>query len=101
MSAPIPEWAIDLAHQLANAEVSNPRAVSTYSCHHLALARYIALNEEPPVDPLLIEARRVACGYISAPMDEVLEGGFDSTHVVNVALAGLKRGIELGEANRG
>lgn len=67
MSADIPQWAKERATKMCNAEVrsdgySGTRRVDDYWRRFpsfRAFARYIAAHEEPPVDPLLIEAREM------------------------------------------
>lgn len=49
------------------------------------------------VDPLLIEARRIAYPFIDGMADDILTGGYDSSAQVCAALAALKRGVELGK----
>lgn len=61
-----------------------------------------------PVDPLLVEARRIAAHTKDGPLDEfdetdqdILDGKRDESFPVEVALAALRRGIEIGRAERG
>lgn len=71
----------------------------------VALARYIAAHEEPPVDPLLIEARELVARtnhdqWPDSPWhlneaQELRSGGRDFTLVLQAAHNGLRRGIEL------
>jgi hypothetical protein len=105
MSDEIPQWAKERACELANAIHEYPR----FTVDHLdrdwpslqAFARYIAAHEEPPVDPLLVEARKIACGigidrsYGRAWQTAVASGADDQNEYILGALAGLKRGIEL------
>lgn len=61
-------------------------------------------HEEPPVDPLLIEARKlVECSVHWSPQtDRDLQSGKnDNTPEVKVALAALKRGMELAREGEG
>ena len=76
--------------------------------HHInhKFAAYIAEKEEPPVDPLLEEAREIcarlyeressktlAKGYREGKYDHELES---AASALCIALAALKRGIEIG-----
>lgn len=60
-------------------------------------------HEEPPVDPLLIEARKVAI-EIEKDRDNgfyaelIADGTSDDAPVMRIAMACLKRGIELGQS---
>jgi hypothetical protein len=65
------------------------------------------LIAEEPVDPLLVEARKIVyranvSGGLSYSdfADRVARGKEDSDLEVQIALAALHRGIEIGEANR-
>ena len=95
-----PDWAIERVQEITGyywpTSTVAGHAIST------AFARYIAKHEEPPVDPLLIEARevwarereesgnsRVAALYRA--------GRYDSDPAIKTALAALKRGIEIGK----
>lgn len=86
MSPATPQWAIDRAYALANERG-----------HINAFAAYIATHEEPPVDPLLIEARKiVASGEVNGLVRSAIHAGeWDTgTHVIRT-LNGIRRGIEL------
>lgn len=73
----IAEWAIDRANALRDAESSDSM--------RNAFARYIMQHEEAPVDPLVLEAERLAQEYA----DE-----FNQIIIIHEV---LKRGIELGK----
>lgn len=81
-----PEWALDKAVALIRAE-GQPQTEDyirgTFAA--IALAKVIAQHEEPPADPLLIEAEQVCREW-------------RSLSPVELALAAIKRGIELGAA---
>lgn len=109
MSNDIPDWAMIKAHDLAypdDVDWSDERKldhmVSVSS--DKAFARYIAEHEEPPVDPLLIEARGIlaahgeAMDYVDSHAAAYREGAGDDREEMTIALAALRRGIELGEA---
>lgn len=63
-------------------------------------ADMIAKHEEPPVDPLLLEAREIAAeeGWTPAYRENILSGYLDDSPCVKFTLKGLRRGIELGKA---
>lgn len=91
----IPQWARDRADELCLRESSKDNWCSD------AFARYIAAHEEPPVDPLLIEARKIAASQgrlTQLGVDCYLRGIRDDDEWVKAALAGLKRGIELAQS---
>ncbi len=101
----IPMWAKERACELANAEdhrMSPPVAaawkVSDRGYPTLtALARYIATHEQPPIDPLLVEAREIALEHDNGRddilvADDYRNGRRDFTSPVLCALVGLKRG---------
>lgn len=92
MSDDIPTWAKERAAALIDKWVGEPVSSSEYiRCRIVleAFARYIAAHEEAPVDPLLNEAREIV--RASYPeMDPNYTG-----RRVTVALAALKRGMEL------
>lgn len=106
MTDEIPQWALERAAELANKEMGedylSPTSIAgTYV--GTALARYIAQHEEPPVDPLLIEAREIVARHEdSLGFDEDAKstraGDVDSCESVQFTLTGLRRGIELGKA---
>ena len=70
-------------------------------CHVVkAFARYIETHEEPPVDPLLIEAREVwAKARDKSGESEIArayrDGSYDNNDRVILVLAALRRGMEL------
>ena len=81
---------------------------TTYAPHLIAFARYIAEHEEPPVDSLLIEARRIAYDIrkktLTTELDghktvaaNILVGNYDDHQLVVASLTALRRGIELGK----
>lgn len=106
MTDEIPQWAIERAAELACEVATKPiyNADKVVNLHlDQAFASYIAKHEEPPVDPLLIEAREIAakhydgvCRYNTA--EACRNGKWDGAPSVQLALAALRRGIELGKA---
>lgn len=104
MADEIPQWAKERAVELSNARYPDSVDMGSFELESLrAFAAYIAAHEEQPEDPLLIEARRiVSCnksGRYSPATEELIEAGeFDREEPVQVALAALRRGIELGKA---
>ena len=106
MTKEIPKWAKQRACDLVNAcrgvhssKYYPPMANASTSPTLHVLARYIAKHEEPTVDPLLVEAREVCaqCARFSHYKEGYISGAFDDDSAVQVALAALKRGIEMGE----
>lgn len=94
----IPEWASERAQALAKDETLH----EGYTRTHRAFARYIAEHEEPPVDPLLLEAREIAAvavegapGRFTFPPKSYREGERDDEPGVKAIIAALKRGMEL------
>lgn len=93
-----PEWAIARVDELTEECLVSD-----------AFARYIASKEEPPLDPDLIAAREVVCGYHHDKHPEspwhvgqaemVRSGRFDNMLDVQAAYHGIKRGraMERGE----
>jgi hypothetical protein len=100
MAEEIPQWAEDRALELARLDGAG-RGQGRYDGHyyadmHKAFARYIAEHEEPPVDPLLIEARKLASELSKdAGSFDFISGRFDDWYAVRAALAALRRGMEL------
>lgn len=99
----IPEWAFERAVKLTNA-IAGLESYTAYTCraHNVgqAFARYIAEHEQPPADPLRIEAREIlAREYEEGGMPEAAqhtrEGVWKVVGRVEDILAGLRRGIEL------
>lgn len=69
----------------------------------MAELRERGLIAEDPVDPLLIEARAFLVGHWAATgklAERVLAGDYDSSFDAALALAAIKRGIEIGKAER-
>jgi hypothetical protein len=63
------------------------------------------LIAEEPVDPLLLEAREITAQIVGALGaswfgSEFRKGRCDDHRYMQIALAALRRGIEIGEANR-
>lgn len=94
-----PKWAFERAFVLANADGVPATDLSTWTAAINAFAAYIAAHEEPPVDPLLIEARKLVADRFSPHANgcrsAILAGDEDSGQAVQNALTALKRGIEL------
>ena len=106
MSDEIPQWARERAAELANKESDDACFTAAYvAAAYLgeAFARYIAQHEEPPVDPLLIEAREIVAKFYEGnggpiSSENFRAGKLDTTPLARVTLEGLRRGIELGKA---
>lgn len=72
-----------------------------------AFARYIAEHEEAPVDPCVVEGRKLVAetqhDWPEIPWHvgeaaETIAGNRDYTLVVQAAIEGVRRGIEIGKA---
>lgn len=93
MSDELPaDWAIDKAYDFAwparaKHTAAAKRRMCTESPSFLAFARYIEAHEEPPVDPLVAEAKHLTDYYFDNKFPTSWE----------FALACLRRGIELAE----
>lgn len=102
MTDDIPMWAKERVCELTNTDGSNYSPTSfgmecmTTSIGE-AFARYIATKEEPPVDPLLIEARKIAAERTKFPAyaDTYLNGENDEHFYLQGLLAALRRGMEM------
>lgn len=97
----IPEWAVKRANDLTSEAMKDGSWLPIGGHASAAFARYIAEHEEPPVDPLLIEARELAAQERERSFrgertpEEYRSGAADGTPVMRLALAALKRGMEL------
>lgn len=101
----VPEWAkVEAVKRLNEAAAGGhyklPRDENSHSV--LVAARLIAVHEEPPVDPLLIEARDIAASDYEARHPSASQwagfcrdGWYDHDPEVVIALVALRRGIEL------
>lgn len=63
-------------------------------------AKLIAAHEEEPVDPLLIEARRLGEKYCPTANKRYETGELDGHASTKALVAALRRGIELGRASK-
>lgn len=102
----IPTWAwkevdvrVGYTHQ---PDTTQEWAKYTDNLRRLA-AGLIAEHEQPPVDPLLLEAREIAaqhCATINFPnMARILrDGKLDGNERVQIALMALHRGLELAKS---
>lgn len=100
-----PDWAIqraiDLRHDLDPAvewRLDTIKDAPKGYASMIAFARYIAQHEQPPVDPLLIEAREiVAEAWRRSPFNgpanaaRALSGEADDTVPVKAVLAALRK----------
>jgi hypothetical protein len=109
----IPEWAVKRATDLTREAMRDGSWLPIGGHASAAFARYIAEHEEPPVDTLLIEARKLfaedhrnglialehplgSCILMSGAGEGlILEGKYDHRREVSQYLAALKRGREL------
>jgi hypothetical protein len=97
MMSKAPGWAVERADQLASAVCQElGDIVTNTTTWRVAFARYIASKEEPPVDPLLIEARKIAASqWEDRTATRFIAGDYDETDGVKAILAALRRGMEL------
>lgn len=100
MADEIPEWAMNKAEALVR-DLRDP-SIFWMDRHRNAFARYIAEHEEPPVDPVIREARQICADELSRrgserAAREYLAGYYDQCNGPNmsIAVAALKRGMEL------
>jgi len=98
----IPQWSAEKAAKLANNEYKSGfwGASDVSNCSSLrAFARYIATNEEQPVDPLELEARKILAKMAWAPdvARKWLSGEWDDFEHMATTMAALRRGIEIGK----
>lgn len=91
-----PEWAIERAQELFVKEMGKSSTGQVVVMIH-AFARYIASKEEAPVDPLVLEARNICVENESNfQFQQAIKGGnVDGGQPMRVAIAALKRGMEL------
>lgn len=97
----LPEWAIQKACRLFNAMSHNrpwDPALNRSNPVVVVFAQYNAEHEEEPVDPLVYEARRLVIQdgtTRTVNQIEAIRDGHAGKDKVNLALAALKRGMEL------
>lgn len=109
MSNDIPEWALrefcDRAGLDYRLVFSNMGDVPLRAAAK-AGGKLIAEHEEPPVDPLLIEAREIAATHAEKQdykkdfIANIRSGNWDNDDEVQVPLAALKRGIKIGKGEQ-
>jgi hypothetical protein len=99
----IPQWAKKRACELVNVGcVMNdyqPASVAPHNPSIYAFAKFIAEHEEPPVDPLLIEAREICAvvmgahvgDYFRTQAEAYRDGRHDDEPEIPRILAALKR----------
>jgi len=99
MNKDVPDWAIERARELYRANVPEiPEPKYDGFSYQEAFARYITEHEEPPADPLLLEARAICASVAENKAYQYLDGTRDKYGDMEIALTALKRGIEMGEA---
>jgi hypothetical protein len=93
----IPKWAFARVSELTGKNKSSMQVFEDF-------ARYIAEHEKPPLEPLLEEARKVLCQWATdtfGPRSPIAtnysRGDNDGDSNSVLALAALKRGMELAE----
>lgn len=97
----IPQWAKERAVELVNTRTAGmmdytASSVASHNPSLVAFAAYIAAHEEPPVDPLLIEAREIAGAQIGGSAEvNIRIGNHDRETLVQAVLTALRRGMEL------
>lgn len=92
----IPDWAIEKATKLRDDGYDREEtSLATF-------ARYITAHEEPPVDPLVLEAREIVAGTWEKRGSSIAAGQYRSGMYdacggpsMQIAMACLKRGMEL------
>ena len=101
----IPKWAFDVAAERCNKGAAKPLTVDQWpgqTAFH-ELARCIAKHEQPPVDPLLIEARRIVAEDPGTPrtinQKQAIREGHAGDHQVRLVLTALCCGIEIGKSS--
>lgn len=92
-----PDWAIEraLAMSATGTKLDDVKRHWPGHATALAFARYIAEHEEPPVDPLLVEARQIAAPDYGTGSEKIIRGERDNCSGVKIALQALRRGIEI------
>lgn len=105
MTDDIPQWVRDEVDKRAPIGVRHTSSgLAKYADELRDLAAsLIAQHEEPPADPLLIEAREIAAKWYTeegTPTGAAASrrGDWDNAPAVRWIVAGLRRGIELGKA---
>lgn len=104
----IPKWAAERAVELVDQEAPHRFTVAAgwVGCPSnptiTAFARYIAEHEQPPVDPLLVEARKIIAKHferdgLSSAARDARAGKSDHVAAVKAAYEALRRGIEIGK----
>lgn len=104
-----PDWAIERAlEQGYRGNGWTAKVVKTYGSNTplietvLSFARYIAEHEDAPVDPVILEARKIGAdlGWYQANSIGLLHDGmFDNCGTMQGLIAALRRGIELGKSS--
>lgn len=97
---PIPQWALERAKEIL---VIGKREVIYHRDAERRVARYIMAHEEPPTDPLLLEAREIIAKWyecdsgLGAPIYcAAWRGGqLDGLTAMKWVMAALRRGMEM------
>ena len=105
MADDIPQWARERACELMDEYAPNHAWAARYNAPVRVIesfARYISQHEQPPVDPLLIEARGIVKATLTPKnhtgcscREDIDAGKWDNGQKVRASLAALKRGMEL------
>lgn len=112
----IPEWAVDRALErfprptFYDGSSWKPAVLEGRDAHFANAVRFlaeqIARYEEPPVDPLLLEAREIVKATLTDSHQfcdcraKIDAGEWDTGQKVRAALAALKRGMELAQKEK-
>lgn len=109
-----PDWAIEKALKLSEWRI--PLGLEHFKGQLMQgqwptlvfFARYIAEHEDAPVDPCVVEGRKLVAetqhDWPESPWHvgeaaETIAGNRDYTLVVKAAIEGVRRGIELGKSS--
>lgn len=92
--------AVEVGFKFPEAVIPSVKATPSSYATLIALARRIEKTDQPPIEPLLLEAREIVAKYYedaNGPYNvaRIRSGEWDSTNLNQIALAALKRGMEL------
>ncbi len=103
MADKIPQWAVERALAVLHGDGPGPGLLHRDGAWVQNFARYIAEREQPPVDPLLAEAKALVIAdgaHRTANQVAAIQAGTAGQEKVAIAIAALRRGIEIGEARK-
>jgi hypothetical protein len=95
------QWAYDRVRKIVDAQTKpgwHDEHTPSGVAH--AFARYVSEHESAPVDPLLIEARKLLADYAPPEWsrEEIEAGCCDEQPGAVQLLSALRRGVEIGKA---